>query len=98
MCWLYVPTVLSAFRKVVHFPISSLQIIVSSRRLAARFGDSRSFAIIASRSSEREIIIIIIARPVTLPDKAKFTVCSIIKLATIAFDETSSYWSAPKSS
>ena len=32
------------------------------------------------------------------PDKAKFTVCSIIKLATIAFDETSSYWSAPKSS
>ena len=30
--------------------------------------------------------------------KAKFTVCSIIKLATIAFDETSSYWSAPKSS
>ena len=33
-----------------------------------------------------------------LPDKAKFTVCSIIKLATIAFDETSSYWSAPKSS
>ena len=24
--------------------------------------------------------------------------CSIIKLATIAFDETSSYWSAPKSS
>ena len=39
-----------------------------------------------------------IARPVTLPDKAKFTVCSIIKLATIAFDETSSYWSAPNSS
>ena len=33
-----------------------------------------------------------------LPDKAKFTVCSIIKLATIAFDETSSYWSVPKSS
>ena len=33
-----------------------------------------------------------------LPDKAKFTVCSIIKLATIGFDETSSYWSAPKSS
>ena len=33
-----------------------------------------------------------------LPDKAKFTVCSIIKLATIAFDETSIYWSAPKSS
>ena len=33
-----------------------------------------------------------------LPDKAKFTVCSIIQLATIAFDETSSYWSAPKSS
>ena len=31
-----------------------------------------------------------------MPDKAKFTVCSIIKLATIAFDETSSYWSAPK--
>ena len=30
--------------------------------------------------------------------KAKFTVCSIIKQATIAFDETSSYWSAPKSS
>ena len=36
--------------------------------------------------------------PCLLPDKAKFTVCSIIKLATIAFDETSSYWSAPKSS
>ena len=36
--------------------------------------------------------------PSLLPDKAKFTVCSIIKLATIAFDETSSYWSAPKSS
>ena len=34
--------------------------------------------------------------PSLLPDKAKFTVCSIIKLATIAFDETSSYWSAPK--
>ena len=33
-----------------------------------------------------------------LPDKAKFTLCSISKLATIAFDETSSYWSAPKSS
>ena len=33
-----------------------------------------------------------------MPDKAKFTVCSIIKLATIAFDETSSYWSAPKCS
>ena len=32
------------------------------------------------------------------PDKAKVTVCSIMKLATIAFDETSSYWSAPKSS
>ena len=31
-------------------------------------------------------------------DKAKFTVCSIIKPATIAFDETSSYWSALKSS
>ena len=31
-----------------------------------------------------------------LPDKAKFTVCSIVQLATIAFDETSSYWSAPK--
>ena len=28
--------------------------------------------------------------------KVKFTVCSIIKLATIAFDETSSYLSAPK--
>ena len=26
--------------------------------------------------------------------KEKFTVCSIIKLATIAFDEASSYWSA----
>ena len=37
----------------------------------------------------------LIARPV--PDKATFTVCSIIKLATIAFDETSNYWSAPKS-
>ena len=36
--------------------------------------------------------------PWLLPDKAKFTVCSIIQLATIAFDETSSYWSAPKSS
>ena len=35
--------------------------------------------------------------PRLLPDKAKFTVCSIIKLATIAFDETSSYWSAPES-
>ena len=34
--------------------------------------------------------------PCLLPDKAKFTVCSIIKLATIAFDETSSYWLAPK--
>ena len=32
-----------------------------------------------------------------LPDKATFTVCSIIKLASIAFDETSSYWSAKKS-
>ena len=31
-------------------------------------------------------------------DKAKFTVCSIIKLATIAFDETSSYWSESESS
>ena len=31
-----------------------------------------------------------------LPDKAKFTVCSLIKLASIAFDETSSYWSAKK--
>ena len=31
-----------------------------------------------------------------LPDKAKFTMCSIIKLASIAFDETSSYWSAKK--
>ena len=31
-----------------------------------------------------------------LPDMAKFTLCSIIKPATIAFDETSSYWSAPK--
>ena len=31
-----------------------------------------------------------------LPDKAKFTACSIIKLATIAFDETSSYWLAQK--
>ena len=39
-----------------------------------------------------------IARPVTVADKAKVTVCSIIELATIAFDETSSYWSAPKSS
>ena len=29
-----------------------------------------------------------------LPDKAKLTVCSIIQLASIAFDETSSYWSA----
>ena len=37
----------------------------------------------------------VIARPVTV---AKFTVCSIIKLATIAFHETSSYWPAPKSS
>ena len=27
-----------------------------------------------------------------LPDKTKFTVCSISKLATIAFDESSSYW------
>ena len=36
--------------------------------------------------------------PLLLPDKAKFTVCSIIKIATITFDETSSYWSAPKSS
>ena len=36
--------------------------------------------------------------PWLLPDKAKCTVCSIIKLAIIAFDETSSYWSAPKSS
>ena len=36
--------------------------------------------------------------PRLLPDKAKVTMCSIIKLATIAFDETSSYWSAPKSS
>ena len=32
------------------------------------------------------------------PDKAKVTVCSIIKPANIAFDETSSYWSAPKRS
>ena len=36
--------------------------------------------------------------PSMLPDKAKFTICSIIKLATIAFDETSSYWSALKCS
>ena len=36
--------------------------------------------------------------PCLLPGKAKFTVRSIIKLATIAFDETSSYWSALKSS
>ena len=40
----------------------------------------------------------IIAGPLLLPDKAKFTVCSLIKIPTIAFDETSSYWSAPKSS
>ena len=40
------------------------------------------------------IVRVIIARPVTVPEKAKFTVCSIIKLATIAFDETSSYLSA----
>ena len=32
-----------------------------------------------------------------LPDKAKFIVCSIIKLASIAFDETFSYWSVKKS-
>ena len=37
--------------------------------------------------------------PWLLPDKAKFTVRSITKqLSTIAFDETSSYWSAPKNS
>ena len=36
--------------------------------------------------------------PWLLPDKANFTACSIIKLATIAFDETSSYWSALKRS
>ena len=36
--------------------------------------------------------------PWLLPDKAKFTVCSIIKLATIAVGETSSYWLAPKRS
>ena len=40
----------------------------------------------------------LIARPGLLPDKAKFTVCSVVKLATIVFDETFSYWSAPKSS
>ena len=32
-----------------------------------------------------------------LPNRQNL-VCSIIKLATIAFDETSSYWSAPESS
>ena len=32
-----------------------------------------------------------------LSDKAKFTLCSIIQLASIAFDQTSSYWSAKKS-
>ena len=42
------------------------------------------------------LLIYLLHGPWVLPDKAKFTVCSIIKLATIAFDETSSYWSAPK--
>ena len=42
--------------------------------------------------------VLILHGPWLLSDKAKFTVCSIIKLATIGFDETSSYWSAPKSS
>ena len=45
-----------------------------------------------------EVSFSILHGPWLLPDKAKFTVCSIIKVATIAFDETSSYWPASKSS
>ena len=33
-----------------------------------------------------DLKLILLHGPTLLPDKAKFTVCSIIKLATIAFD------------
>ena len=36
--------------------------------------------------------LILLHGPSLWPNKAKFIVCSIIKLATITFDETSSYW------